>query len=50
MLLTLANWLSQYDSFFQVFRYLTLRAILSVLTALMIALFVGPLKIARKVK
>ncbi|MEE9425971.1 MAG: phospho-N-acetylmuramoyl-pentapeptide-transferase [Methylococcales bacterium] len=47
MLLTLANWLSQYDSFFQVFRYLTLRAILSVLTALMIALFVGPPMIRR---
>ncbi|MEE9343993.1 MAG: phospho-N-acetylmuramoyl-pentapeptide-transferase [Methylococcales bacterium] len=47
MLLTLADWLSQYDSFFQVFRYLTLRAILSVLTALMIALFVGPTMIRR---
>ncbi len=47
MLLTLADWLSQYHSFFQVFRYLTLRAILSVLTALMIALFVGPTMIRR---
>ncbi len=47
MLLYLANWLSQYDSFFQVFRYLTLRAILGILTALMIALFVGPTMIRR---
>lgn len=47
MLLYLANWLSQYDSFFQVFHYLTLRAILSILTALMIALFVGPPMIRR---
>ncbi len=47
MLLYLANWLSQYDSFFQVFHYLTLRAILGILTALMIALFVGPTMIRR---
>jgi phospho-N-acetylmuramoyl-pentapeptide-transferase len=47
MLLWLANWLSQYDSFFQVFHYLTLRGILGVLTALMIALFVGPTMIRR---
>lgn len=47
MLLYLADWLSQYDSFFRVFHYLTLRAILGILTALMIALFVGPTMIRR---
>ncbi|MCH9698906.1 MAG: phospho-N-acetylmuramoyl-pentapeptide-transferase [Gammaproteobacteria bacterium] len=47
MLLYLADWLSQFDSFFQVFHYLTLRAILGVLTALTIALFVGPTMIRR---
>ena len=39
MLLWLSEWLANYFHFFQ---YLTLRAILGALTALMIALFVGP--------
>lgn len=42
MLLWLADWLSQYLSVFGVFRYLTLRAILGVLTALGISLLLGP--------
>ncbi len=42
MLLFLAEYLSQYYSAFSVFEYLTLRAILGVLTALAIALLVGP--------
>ncbi len=42
MLLWLAEWLSQYLSVFGVFRYLTLRAILGVLTALGISLLLGP--------
>jgi phospho-N-acetylmuramoyl-pentapeptide-transferase len=42
MLLWLANYLSAIEPAFSVFQYLTLRAILGVLTALLIALFVGP--------
>jgi phospho-N-acetylmuramoyl-pentapeptide-transferase len=42
MLLYLSEYLSQFYSFFNVFQYLTLRAILGVLTALGIALIVGP--------
>ncbi len=42
MLLWLTELFSQYASGFGVFRYLTLRAILGVLTALAIALIVGP--------
>ncbi len=41
MLLYLTEWLTQFYSGFSVFRYLTLRAILGVLTALGIALLVG---------
>lgn len=42
MLLWLSEWLSQYFHFFHVFQYLTLRAILGILTALVIALVFGP--------
>lgn len=42
MLLWLSEWLSQYFRFFHVFQYLTLRAILGTLTALVIALLFGP--------
>jgi len=42
MLIWLAQWLQQFDAGFNVFTYLTLRAILSTLTALMIALLIGP--------
>lgn len=42
MLLFLSEYLSQFYSGFSVFQYLTLRAILGVMTALGIALLVGP--------
>lgn len=42
MFLYLADFLSQYYHAFQVFHYLTLRAILAALTALVISLFLGP--------
>ena len=42
MLMYLTDWLSQFHSGFGVFRYLTLRSILSVLTALVIAFVIGP--------
>ncbi|MGA7982961.1 MAG: phospho-N-acetylmuramoyl-pentapeptide-transferase [Chromatiaceae bacterium] len=47
MLLYLTNWLGQLDSGFYVFRYLTLRGILGVLTALSISFVVGPVMIHR---
>jgi len=47
MLLWLADFLSQYFSFFNVFQYLTLRGILGVLTALTIAFVVGPIMIEK---
>ncbi len=42
MLLDLFQWLAEYYGGFRVFSYLTLRAILAALTALSIALLVGP--------
>ena len=42
MLMWLADILTQFDSGFNVFSYLTLRAILSTLTALLIAIVIGP--------
>ena len=42
MLIWLDDWLTQFDSGFNVFSYLTLRAILSTLTALLIAILIGP--------
>ena len=47
MLLWLAEYLQQYYSGFNVFNYLTLRAILSVITALGISLFIGPIMIRK---
>ena len=47
MLLELTSWLARYNSGFGVFQYLTLRAILGVLTALAISLLVGPRMIER---
>ncbi len=47
MLLYLTDFLAQYHSGFNVFQYLTLRAILGVLTALVIAFVVGPGMIRR---
>ncbi len=42
MLLWVSEWLAQYFHFFHVFQYLTLRAILGTLTALVMALMLGP--------
>lgn len=43
MLYSLFNYLADYWSFFNVFRYLTMRAIMATLTALLLSLFLGPL-------
>ena len=42
MLLILAQWLEQYVRAFNVFSYLTLRAVLACLTALLISFVIGP--------
>jgi phospho-N-acetylmuramoyl-pentapeptide-transferase len=42
MLLWLSDWLEAYARFFHVFNYITLRAILSTLTALALSLWLGP--------
>jgi phospho-N-acetylmuramoyl-pentapeptide-transferase len=47
MLVYLADFLSQYYSGFNVFQYLTLRAILGVLTALLLSFVIGPEMIRR---
>ena len=47
MLLWLFSWLEAFDPGFAVFQYLTLRTILSVLTALGLSLLVGPVMIRR---
>ena len=47
MLLPVTEFLAQFHSGFNVFQYLTLRAILGVLTALAISLIVGPFMIRR---
>jgi phospho-N-acetylmuramoyl-pentapeptide-transferase len=47
MLLMLADYLQQFHSGFNVFRYLTLRGILGTLTALLISLLIGPMMIRR---
>ncbi len=47
MLIWLADWLAQFDPAFRVFHYITLRAILGVLTALVISFVVGPFMIRR---
>lgn len=47
MLVSLFDYLSQFYSGFGVFQYLTLRAILGVLTALWVSLLVGPAMIRR---
>ena len=47
MLLYLTDYLSQFHSGFNVFQYLTLRAILGALTALVISFIVGPSMIRR---
>lgn len=45
MLIWLADYLQQFDRGFNVIKYLTLRTILSVLTALFLSLLIGPLVI-----
>ncbi len=47
MLLWLSEWLANYFHMFHAFQYLTLRAILGTLTALAMALFLGPTIIRR---
>jgi phospho-N-acetylmuramoyl-pentapeptide-transferase len=47
VLLYLTKYLSQFDSSFSVFNYLTLRAILGALTALILSFIIGPRMIAR---
>ncbi|MGK0404842.1 MAG: phospho-N-acetylmuramoyl-pentapeptide-transferase [Oleispira sp.] len=49
MLLLLAEYLTQYHSGFAVVQYLSLRAIFAVITALSVALFLGP-KVIRKLR
>jgi len=46
MLLALAEWLEQYARAFNVFSYITLRAVLATMTALVISFVVGPRMIA----
>ncbi len=50
MLLYLADYLSEYWSALNAFQYLTMRAILGVLTSLVIALIIGPKTIQQLVK
>jgi len=47
MLLYLAQYLSQFESGFNVFNYLTMRAIMGALTALVISFIIGPRMIKR---
>ena len=46
MLLALAEWLEQYARAFNVFTYITLRAVLATMTALVISFLIGPRMIA----
>lgn len=47
MLVWLAEWLTPYFSFFNVFSYLTFRAVISIITGLVICLWMGPHLIRR---
>jgi phospho-N-acetylmuramoyl-pentapeptide-transferase len=47
MFLTLAEYLQQYESGFSVFQYITLRAILGTITALVLSLVIGPCMIRK---
>jgi len=42
MLYWLTQWLAEVDTFFNVFGYITLRAILGAMTALLLSLLLGP--------
>ena len=50
MLFHLANFLTQFQSVFQVFNYLTLRVILAAITSLLLCLWLGPWVIRRLVE
>ncbi|SIN74811.1 Phospho-N-acetylmuramoyl-pentapeptide-transferase [Sulfurivirga caldicuralii] len=45
MLIYLTDWLAQFEPSFRVFHYITLRAILATLTALVVSFLIGPLVI-----
>ncbi len=47
MFLTLAEYLQQYESGFSVFQYITFRAILGTITALVLSLLIGPAMIRK---
>ena len=47
MFLTLAEYFQQFDSGFSVFQYITLRAILGTITALVLSLMIGPVMIRK---
>jgi len=47
MLLELARWMQEFARFFALFNYITMRAILSALTALALTLWLGPMIIER---
>ncbi|MBL1376762.1 phospho-N-acetylmuramoyl-pentapeptide-transferase [Zobellella iuensis] len=47
MLVWLAEWLTPHFSFFNVFSYLTFRAVISILTGLFVSLWIGPRLIRR---
>ena len=47
MLLSLAQWLAQDVRFFSVFNYITLRTVLSAMTALLISFMIGPMMIRK---
>ena len=47
MLLFLAEYLQQFESGFNLFQYITFRAILGALTALAVSFLVGPVMIRR---
>ena len=47
MLLYVTNYLAQFESGFNVFNYLTMRAILGALTALILSFIIGPRMIKR---
>ncbi|ATG75219.1 phospho-N-acetylmuramoyl-pentapeptide-transferase [Zobellella denitrificans] len=47
MLVWLAEWLTPHFSFFNVFSYLTFRAVVSILTGLFVSLWIGPRLIRR---
>jgi len=47
MLLELTRWLTQLESLFALFNYITLRGILAALTSLFLSLWLGPAVIRR---